>query len=412
MNHTVYTAACLLLFLTSAIPTHAQSGAVRVFLDGRTLIVGYQMHSGDGNVSLAVLPSALPRPTAITIEMLARQEEAEQRFHLPSDQEFASNVYVYDAARVVPSDMKQPFIIDMKPSLITPWSSLYFFDRASQHWKQLATRPVSNEVLRARVPLPFAPIAVLQKKKHVGALSVSALLAPTHSILVVDGAGMPLVSKNPRIQSAPASITKLMTALVFLEHNPGWKKNITLQQSDDTKPARIPFAPKETVTAYDLFMGMLVGSNNNAAKALARSTGMSEAAFVAAMNAKAAHLKMYHTVFTDTSGLDAHNASTVEDVLRLSRSAFKQKDISAALAASAYTIKGLSSKRTYGVRTTNALLVSAPHIKGKTGYIDESGYNFVGSVQTRRGTVSVALFGAPTSAARFDIVKQILTLVR
>lgn len=389
----------------------AQTDTVRVFLDAKTIARGYSVSYGNGAMAVTVRPHALPRPAPISIERVASRAEAQQRFPADAKHEFASDIFLYDAARIIPSDMQQSFLIDIKPLTITPWSSIAFFDRTSKQWKPLPTRAVSSETLRAPIPLPFAPVAVLQEKKSVGNTTVSALLAQTHAVLVADSAGKTLIAKNARLESPPASITKLMTALVFLDHNPGWKTRVMLQPSDSAQAARIPFAAQETVTAYDLFMGMLIGSHNNAANALARSTGMSEQAFIDAMNAKAVKLKMYHTSFTDASGLDPRNASTVEDAARLAVAAFKQKNIIAALATPSYTIKGLSSKRTYLVKTTNALLASAT-IKGKTGYIDESGYNFVGRAQGKKGVITVAVFGAPSSTARFDIVSRVLKLVQ
>ncbi len=404
------------LFLTisfsivcAAPSVHAQ-GAVSLFLDEKTITKGYRVASADGRLNITLRPKAVKKPTHITIDMIASQTDAQERFPIDSSLEFASDVYVYDAGGILPSDMRQSFLLEIKPENITPWTSLYFFDRGQKYWKRLPTRPVAVDTLRASSPLPFAPIAALQKKKNIGGANVSALLGHAKAILVIDNRNSILVAKQARLQVPPASITKLMTALVFLEHNPGWKKKITIVPSDDAEPARIPFVKKEQVTVYDLFMGMLVGSNNNAAKALARSTGMSEAAFLSAMNAHAARLRMYHTTFFDTSGLDVRNVSTAEDIARLAHSAFRQEDISAALSAKTYVIRG--AQRTYSVKTTNALLASAQAVKGKTGYIDESGYNFVGKAGIGATTATIAVLGASTSAERFDVIRKLLRLVR
>lgn len=412
MRYFIYSIVLISIsFICITSETFAQADTFRVFLDAKTIVRGYRMPFDEENIAITVRPQSITHPTSISIEKITTRSDAQRRFPIDAKHEFASDIYVYDAASLNASDLRQPLLIDMKPSALTPWSSIAFFDRISRQWKILPTRPVSSESLRAPIPLPFAPIAVLQEKKYISGFSISSLLAQTHAILAIDTTGKPLMAKNARLQSPPASITKLMTALVFLDHNPGWKTRVTLQPSDDAQAARIPFAAHETVTAYDLFIGMLVGSNNNAAKALARSTGLSNKAFVDAMNAKASVLKMYHTSFSDTSGLDPLNDSTVEDVVRLSAAAFKQKDIAAALAMKSYSIKGLSTQRTYLIKTTNALLASAT-IKGKTGYIDESGYNFVGRAQGKKGTITIAVFGAPSSAARFDVVSRILKLVQ
>lgn len=402
-----FLACASLVFLCS--DAYAQ-GAISLFLDNETIVKGYRVVSADEGFSVTLRPKAVLHPTTMTIEAVAAQKEAQERFPIDPSLEFVSDIYVYDAHGIVPADMRQPLIIEMKPALITPWTSIYFFDRQSQSWKRLASRPITSDLLRASSPLPFAPIAVLAEKKSIGGVTVSSLLDSAHAVLVVDNRNTILVAKQARFQAPPASITKLMTALVFLEHNPGWKKKIAILPSDDAEPARIPFAKKEEVSVYDLFMGMLVGSNNNAAKALARSTGLSEKAFVSEMNAKAVRFKMYHTTFFDTSGLDVRNVSTVEDVTRLAGFAFRQKDIMSALSVPSYRIKG--HKRSYSVTTTNTLLVGSSSIKGKTGYIDESGYNFVGRAINKHGAVTVAVFGASTSAERFDVIRKLLRLVQ
>ncbi len=400
----------IFLFGVCVVPSVHAQGAVSLFLDERTIVKGYRVASADGRLSITLRPKAVKKPTRITVDMITSQADAQERFPIDSSLEFASDVYVYDASGILPSDMRQPFLLEIKPENITPWTSLYFFDRGQKRWKRLSSRPVSVDTLSASSPLPFAPIAALQKKKNIGGANVSALLGHAKAVLIIDNRNAILIAKQARLQMPPASITKLMTALVFLEHNPGWKKKMTIVPSDDAEPARIPFVKKEEVSVYDLFMGMLVGSNNNAAKALARSTGMSEAAFLSAMNAKAARLRMYHTTFFDASGLDVRNNSTAEDIAHLANVAFRQKDISAALSVKSYVIKG--AHRTYSVKTTNALLVSAQEVRGKTGYIDESGYNFVGRATIGATTATIAVLGASTSAERFDVIKKLLSLVR
>ena len=107
------------------------------------------------------------------------------------------------------------------------------------------------------------------------------------SVLVVDlKSGAILFSKNSDEKRSIASITKLMTALVFLENNPGWDEIITVKESDKRNGGLAKLWPEEEVKVIDLFNLTLVSSTNEAAIALARSTSLSEEKFVELMNKK------------------------------------------------------------------------------------------------------------------------------
>ena len=101
------------------------------------------------------------------------------------------------------------------------------------------------------------------------------------SAITVDAAsGKILYQKNPEQILPLASITKLMTAIIFLENNPGWDKEYTIAKEDARAGAKASLLVGDTVTVRDLFYAMMVASSNEGAIALANSTGLGQEEFV------------------------------------------------------------------------------------------------------------------------------------
>lgn len=134
-----------------------------------------------------------------------------------------------------------------------------------------------------------------------------------------------------------ASVTKVMTALIVLEDKPLQKgqpgPTITLTDAD-VQAYQVDFANKESVvevrageqlTELQALQGMLIPSANNLAETLARWDAGSIDAFVAKMNRRAADLKMTHSKFADTSGIDPGSVSSPSDLMSLGVAAMKQE---------------------------------------------------------------------------------------
>src|SRR3989339_303857 len=103
-----------------------------------------------------------------------------------------------------------------------------------------------------------------------------------------------------------ASLSKLMVALVLLDHKPNWNAQITISPeqinypheyvgNDPTSEVEIEVGQK--ISFYDLWVAMLLASSNQSAVALAESTGLSRVEFVSEMNAKAKELALSKTKF-------------------------------------------------------------------------------------------------------------------
>ena len=164
------------------------------------------------------------------------------------------------------------------------------------------------------------------------------------------------------------------------------------------------------MTVRDLFYSSLVGSANNATKALARSTGLSEVDFIQRMNDKARSLGLANTKFYEVTGLDPDNHSTVHEYVRIARMAFSNSAIMEALTTQEYTFETIDKKIQHLIRNTNQLLQDSDLtlIGAKTGYLDEARFTFACQAERDGHEIFVVLFGSHSSAARFAEAKEII----
>ena len=130
---------------------------------------------------------------------------------------------------------------------------------------------------------------------------LEGLVSP-YAILVDADSGEAVAEKEADVSIYPASMTKVMTALLALEANPDLEQPVTLPE--DIFPelraegaSMAGFRPGETATVRDLLYGALLPSGAECCEALAREVSGSEEAFVELMNQKAAELGMRSTHF-------------------------------------------------------------------------------------------------------------------
>ena len=239
--------------------------------------------------------------------------------------------------------------------------------------------------------------------------SLGVKLTAPSAMAVDKKTGFVLWQKNPAEVRSLASITKLLTALVFLDHNPGWETEITIQLSDYREGGRIRVFDGERLYVKDLFNASLIASSNNATVALARSTGLGEEEFAAAMNQKAEELGMFDSKFFEPTGLDPANVSTPADIIRLARAALGAPEIALATSQPEYTFKVINAPRTYTLENTDRLLNSYLDIAaGKTGFLDEAGYCLISEVKGPEGQeILVVVMGSASEETRFTEVKAL-----
>lgn len=410
LRNIFYSLILSLSFFAAVAPAQALDNSLRVAFDEKTLEKGHTAAFYDTNFFVGIPPGSVGSMFALTLSLVAWQTAAPKEFAADPSLEFASNIYMYDMSDVPVEDIKKDMSIRIQPKRAGRSASLYFFDTNKHTWERLASRRGKDGSLTARTRFPFLHVAILQERKWVEHGVINAAIMPARAVGVADGKGSFLFTKNAYEQLPLASLTKLMTVLVFLDKNPGWQKEVRIIAVDDAEPAKVAFKAGDRVQVKDLFYATLIGSKNNAAKALARSTGLSHEDFIKKMNEKAKALGMKQTVFADVTGLDPGNRSTIEDVLKLSRAAFTNLNIAKAASMKSYTFRIVGTKRRHTVRSTNFLLAdTAFSAMGKTGYINESGYNFASRVKNKKQEVLVVVFGATSGERREEVTEQLIT---
>ncbi len=184
-----------------------------------------------------------------------------------------------------------------------------------------------------------------------------------------------LWGRNLDAHRAPASLTKLLTALVLLDSD--WQPDALLPVSHAaahvTRP-RAGFHTGDRVRAEDALTAMLMHSANDACMVLVEHAAASLPAFAERMNARAAELGMHDSHFVHPCGFDAEGQySTVSDLLRLARAAHGEPRIASIVAEQRTTIS-TEAGRELPINTTNQLLGHLPGVVGlKTGYTAQAG---------------------------------------
>ena len=215
-----------------------------------------------------------------------------------------------------------------------------------------------------------------------------------------------LWEENSQSQRSIASITKVMTATVFLENNPDLSQPVTIARSDVFQASTTHLRLNDKVTADDLLHLLLIASDNAAARALARVSPYGAEGFVQRMNEKAEELGLQSTTYADPSGLLSDNVSSAYDMARLITHASEDERISSIMRLSEYSLSaGGRYARTITFHSTNHLL-GRPDVDvraGKTGFISKAGYCLATLLRMPDNgpQVAVVVLGARSNAARF-----------
>ncbi len=220
--------------------------------------------------------------------------------------------------------------------------------------------------------------------------------------------GEVLWEENSEVQRPIASITKVMTAVVFLEAEHNLSQMIRVARTDVQRASTTYLRRNEQLTVNDLLHLVLIASDNGAARALARVSAWGTDGFVGRMNQKATALGLHSTVFTDPSGLDSGNLSSAYDLSRLIVYAAGNEQISGIMRMGEHRIR--TNRRQVRVRNTNKLLRHEINVLGgKTGFIRKSGYCLAVLLELPQGEmVAMVLLGARSDAARFLEARRLL----
>jgi D-alanyl-D-alanine carboxypeptidase len=222
---------------------------------------------------------------------------------------------------------------------------------------------------------------VADAPRRVAYMAPPDVSAPEVAVLD-DASGALLYGRAAHTRAAPASTTKIVTAMRTLELAEdldlrvaitvdGW----AMALADGSSVMGL--VPGTRLTIRTLLFGLMLPSGNDAAEQLARSLGGSRAEFIAGMNDTVAELGLHDTHFSNPSGLDApaHYASAY-DLAHLARAAMRDPTFRDIVAAPTYAAEG------FELRGHNPILGVLPGADGiKTGTTDQAGRVIVGSVE-------------------------------
>ena len=197
-----------------------------------------------------------------------------------------------------------------------------------------------------------------------------------HSILLKDlttGRTLYEVGANRRV--APASLTKIMSALVILEYGQLHDPVTVSRKAARARKIHLRLHAGHEFRLGDLLKAMLITSANDACLAAVEHVGGSEEMFVAMMNNKAHRLGLLDTHFSNACGFDAPtHYTTAADLATLSEAAMEDPTFRALVRKEVDMIFPLNANRSYWLRNTNRLLGRIPGVEGiKTGFTSQAG---------------------------------------
>jgi len=220
-----------------------------------------------------------------------------------------------------------------------------------------------------------------------------------------------LWARNPDQQLPIASLTKLVTALVTLEHMPMTQRLTVPDHIKKIPKSVVGLKPGDTVSVGDLLHGLLIGSGNDCAETLACGFPGGSQAFVAAMNKKVRSLGTQKTIFYTASGLDKKtgigkdgkesedvesNLSTAREIARIAHVAFANPTVREICSKKSHVLSSNTEKSGYAVRTTNKLLRdNLPVLGGKTGFTAKAGHCLATEFTPGRNVFLIVVLGSP-----------------
>jgi D-alanyl-D-alanine carboxypeptidase len=228
------------------------------------------------------------------------------------------------------------------------------------------------------------------------------------AVVMEDACAAVLYSTNPDIRRPPASLAKIMTALVA-EENAGLDELVSIDVSGaefslETDSTIMGIEPGQTLSIRDLLYGLLLPSGNDAAIQIAEHVGGDVKSFVAMMNQKARELGLENTHFANPHGLDDEALYTsAYDMAILGRELLRRPALAVMVGTQAYQ----PSWDGPAVGNLNQLLAFYPGTLGvKTGYTPLAGQTIVAAAEQGGRTIIVSVLGS-----HWDVYKDVSELL-
>ncbi len=283
---------------------------------------------------------------------------------------------------------------------------------------RLIHKILSASVIVSVLLLPSGVFALQLPISGNDLAAMSGLSAQAYIVQDVE-TGQILLEKNADQPWTPASLTKLVTALVVLDTKPKLSKIVTMTSGDqvvggcNVGGACIRSQSGVKFTVDGLFHAALIPSANNATAALARSTGLSAEEFAAKMNEKAAELGAKTSYFMEPTGMEPANRITARDYAGIVRATFSNTYLSKIAGLQSYTLRSSNNSRyNQTIKNTDKLLGNGELeiVGAKTGYLNESGYNFAALFNYHGRQLAVVVLGEQHLYTAFAETKKLADL--
>ena len=207
-----------------------------------------------------------------------------------------------------------------------------------------------------------------------------------------------VLSENADTVRPMASITKLMTAMIALDHY--------------SLADKLPVSKTASVTVEQLLIRLLVRSDNGAAEILARNYPQGRTAFIRAMNARTTQLGLVNTEFNDPSGLIATNISTARELVKIVSAAGAYSFIRRFSSQAEVHQTSGSKKRTKTITLTNtnkSILFEFNNVLiSKTGFTNKAGRCLAMLVDRNGQEHVIIILGEPTKMSRDQLARNLL----
>lgn len=251
---------------------------------------------------------------------------------------------------------------------------------------------------------------------HVMAWDPPTAVSSNTVYLVNSDTNTVIYEKNADQKVFPASITKLMTALLTVQKFGNALDTVVTVEKDDLSPLNgtgssvLGLKVGEQISVRQLLYGLLIKSGNDCAMVLARETGGSVPTFVNMMNDEAKKLGADHTHYANPDGLqDPNHYTTAKDVYLIARQVMANDFLASIVGTPSYTIPATNVTSATKITNTNLLLSSGSsyymsEVKGiKTGTTTEAGACLVSVAQKKGMTYyAVVMGGQETIAGTVD----------
>ncbi len=221
--------------------------------------------------------------------------------------------------------------------------------------------------------------------------------APPAGILLKDlTTGEILFEENADQPMAPASLTKIMSAIVILEEG-NLDDHVTVsRRAAAAHRTKLYLKPGQVLLLRGLLEAMLIRSANDACLAAVEHVAGDEASFVEKMNAKAMAIGLTRTHFRNACGFDmTEHYSTAEEMAALTEYAMAQVAFAAIVKEPSAVIRTADQRKTYIARTTNRLLGTVEGVIGvKTGFTKGAGRCLIAIVSREDKELLLVLLNA------------------